>query len=132
MLASVLTVRATTACPLASVMEKDVANDPPVAPPGQAARLHVLVHTTVFPAIATGLFEASASCAVTSTVDPADAVAGPLTMYFVAPLTTMTVLLFVPAVWPSVHDVSVATPEPFVATVATDAGLITPPAPPVA
>src|SRR5919108_611285 len=42
------------------------------------------------------------------------------------------VLLFVPAVWPSVHDVSAASPDAFVATVATLAGLIAPPVPPVA
>jgi hypothetical protein len=44
----------------------------------------------------------------------------------------VTVLLFVPAVAPSVHEVSVATPEAFVGTVATLEGLIAPPAPPVA
>src|SRR5437867_4393615 len=47
-------------------------------------------------------------------------------------IVAVTVLLLVPAVLPSVHDVSVATPDAFVATVAGLAGLMAPPVPPVA
>src|SRR3954447_5374478 len=42
-----------------------------------------------------------------------------------------TALLFVPAVCPTIHDVSVAVPVASVATVATLAGLIAPPMPPL-
>ena len=90
--AVLLTVKATAACPLPSVSEVGVANEPP-AP--------VLLHPTVLPDVGTELSFASASCAVTTTNDPADTVVGvtgEIIRYFVAvPGTTLNVEL-VPAV----------------------------------